>query len=197
MRRGGRIGGFTLIELMFAVALLAIIVLKLTIVVKEAQEIHGRETTQMALEDKAYQVLDRIVYAIIGADAETLDPTAIFPFFAAGLEYKISMGVEDGETIWGPVEYIGVEEGSSELRWGQNLGESDERFVVWCSNVSDLLDEELENGTDDNGNTLVDETGLTLTVREDSVTIILTLEGVGKGGEVNRQTVETLVTCRN
>jgi len=182
---------------MFAIALMAIIVAKLTIVAREASELHGRETASMALEDKAYQVLDRIVYAIIGADAQTLDPTAIFPFFAAGLEYKISLGVEDGETIWSPVEFIGVGEDSSQLRWGRNLGEEEELFVVWCNAVSSLIEDEIENGSDDNDNALVDETGLTFTVKDESVTIILTLEGTDKDGEVQRQTVQTVVTCRN
>ena len=189
--------GFTLIELAFAVALMAIVVVKLTIVVKQAREIHGRETEAMALEDQAYQVLDRIVYAIIGADAGTLDPTANFPFFANGLEYKISLGVEGGETIWSDVEFIGLGADRSQLRWGQAMGKAEEKIVVWCNTVSELIEDEIANGIDDNGNEMKDETGLTFTVVGDTVTIILTLERPGENGEPVQRTVETVVTCRN
>lgn len=192
-----RRSGFTLIELLFAVALLAVVLVKLTIVVKEATEAHGRETTEMALEDQAYRVLDRISYALIGADAQTLDPAAAFPFFAAGMEYKISMGVEDGETVWSDPEYIGLGEDPSQLQWGQNLGLTSERIVVWCNTVSDLVEGEIENGADDNANDLTDETGLTFTIREQSVEIILTLERTGKEGKSVRKTVRTVVVPRN
>ncbi|MEW6071984.1 MAG: type II secretion system protein [Planctomycetota bacterium] len=195
MRRDRR--GFTLLELIFAIGLLTFVVIKLTIVLSEAREVHSRETAAMTLEDRAREILDRVSYALIGADAGTLDPAASFPFFAHGLEYKISLGIEDGETVWSDVEYIGLAEGSPELRWGRHMGEPDEEIVVWCRNVAELIEDELANGADDNGNEMADETGLTFTMVGDTVTILLTLETAGDAGGNPQCTVETKVTCRN
>jgi len=77
------------------------------------------------------------------------------------------------------------------------MGTTEERLVTWCNNVSELVEDELANGIDDNENEMSDETGLTFTVVGEMVTIILTLERPGRGGELIQKTVETVVTCRN
>jgi prepilin-type N-terminal cleavage/methylation domain-containing protein len=197
-RRNGRARrAYTLIELVIAVTLLGTVMVKLTMVVHEASRAHGRETGSMALEDQARQILDRITYALVGASADTLDPTASFPFFTSGLEYTISFGIQDGEAVWSEPEYIGLVGGTSQLCWGRNIGEANERLVVWCNAVSELVEDEIDNGADDNLNDLTDESGLTFTIRDNSVSIILTLERVDKNGVALQKTVQTMVTPRN
>jgi len=189
--------GFSLVELMIALVLLGVVVAKLTIVVEEAQRSHGRETARMAIEDRALQVLDRISYAIMGSDRETLFPDPSMPTFTPRLEYRVSMGVEDGQVVLGDEEVISVTQDGSSVYWAENEGQANERLVVWSNDVSQLLEEELLNGSDDNANGLSDESGLNFVIDRNSVTIRLTLQGEDSEGQIIDHTVEATVTCRN
>jgi prepilin-type N-terminal cleavage/methylation domain-containing protein len=194
--RATRRAGFTLLEVTVAAALLSIVLVKLTIVVSEAQRSHRTEVGNMALDDRAHQVLDRIAYAVMGADRESLFPDNAAPLDQARLKYKISMGVEEGATIWS-FETIGLTADENSVYWAQNEDTFDERRVVWCNTVSELLEDEFLNGEDDNGNTIADEKGLSFVLDGDSVIIRLTLERKGEEGEPVQVSVETTVTCRN
>lgn len=190
--------GFSVVEMMIALVLLAVVVTKLTIVIGEARNTQSRESSHMILEDRARQVLDRISYAIMGSDAQSLIPDTEFPAHHSELRYRVSMGVEDGEVVWSDPEVIGVsEEDRNQIYWGRNVGEANERIVVWCNVVSELLEDEFANGIDDNENGLADEDGLTFVLDRSSVTIRITLRGEGDDGTPIRHTVETTVTCRN
>jgi len=195
--KAARRAGFTLLEVTVAAALLSIVLVKLTIVVSEAQKSHRNEVGNMALEDRAHQVLDRIAYAVMGADRESLFPDNAAPLDQAKLKYKLSLGVEDGVTVWS-YETIGLDDDEqSSVYWAQNEDLPDERRVVWCNTVSDLLEDELLNGADDNGNAIADEKGLSFVLDGDSIIIRLTLQRRGDEGEPVQVSVETTVTCRN
>jgi len=182
MIRQGRQSGFTLIELMIALVLMTVLFVKLTMVVDQASKAHQRETLAMALEDQAILVLDRVSFAIIGSDADTLIPGPEAPFFTPEIEYQISLGVEDGEVVWSDPETIGLDaDDPALLYWGKNKDALDERVVVWCRTVAEFMKDEILNGTDDNLNGITDETGLSFVVNGDSVTIRLTLERSNKG----------------
>ena len=198
MIRPGRQSGFTLIELMIAFSLLTILVVKLTMVVDQASKTHQRESLAMALEDQAILVLDRVSFAIIGSDADTLLPEPEAPFFTPEIEYQVSLGVEDGEVVWSDPETIGLDaDDPALLYWGKNKDALDERVVVWCRTVAEFMKDEILNGADDNLNGITDETGLSFVVDGDSVTIRLTLERLNKEGGPARISKETTVTCRN
>ena len=189
--------GFTLVEICIAMALMTVLFVKLTLIVNEASSTHRRETLSMALEDQAQLVLDRISYAVIGSDPTTLLPDPAAPFFTDSIRYQISLGVEDGEVVWGDPEMIGLEaDNPQELFWSRDVGSPEERLVVWCRTVAEYFANEVENGDDDNANGLTDESGLSFVLDGESVTIRLTLERVTKEGPI-RHTKETVVTCRN
>ena len=190
--------GFTLVEAIIALSLIGLVVTKLTLVMGDAQEAHTQQTTAMALEDQAMELIDKIAYAIVGSSADSLDPeNPVVPFFSPRLRYMISLGVEDGKAVWSEPEEIGLSEGEGELYWAQNMGEENERRVVWANTVSQLLEDELANGLDDNGNELSDEFGLAFVLEGKCVTIRLTLERVNEAGERIQVTRATSVTCRN
>jgi hypothetical protein len=71
--------------------------------------------------------------------------------------------------------------------------------VVWARDVSDLLEGEIENDADDNGNGLVDERGLSFEIDDTGnvLTIRLTCERLDEGRRPLRKTVETAVRLRN
>jgi len=192
---GGR--GFTLVESVIAMILIGLVLTRLTIVVNEARRMHSDERLAMALEDQAAQVLDQMAYAVIGADAETITPGVEAPFSSRELRFRISLGVEDGQVVWGEPEEIGLRADGSQLYWGQSVGAVEERIVVWCNTVTELLDGELLNGFDDNENGLADEFGLSFDKSGRCVTIRLTLEEEDEKGNNLVVTRETVVTCRN
>lgn len=197
MRRARPSSGFSLVEAIIALALIGLVVTKLTVVMGDAQEAHHQETTSMALEDQAMELIDKIAYAIVGSSRSSLDPNPAVPFFSPRMRYAISLGVEDGKVVWGDPEEIGLVEEEGELYWGQNLGLESERRVVWANTVSQLLEDELPNGEDDNGNELADELGLCFVLEGSKVTIRLTLERVDESGERIQVRRETEVTVRN
>ena len=192
-----RRAGFTLIEAVIALALVGLVVTKLTLVMDEARQAHQEESVALALQDQAMILLDKIAYAIVGASAERLDPVQLAPLYAARIQFQLSLGVEDGETVWGDPEVIGLMEDTGQVYWGQNVDTAKERILVWANTVSEMLEDELLNGVDDNHNDLADELGLVFVVDQKSVIIRLTLESEREGGEKLQVTRETTVTCRN
>jgi len=188
--------GFTLIELCIALGLLTLMFIKLTLMMNDATTAHRRESVSMALEDRAALVLDRIAYAVIGSDPDTLFPNSEAPFFADRIEFKLSLGVEDGKVVWSDPEVIGLQDDPSLLYWARNEGEVGEQIVIWCRTVAEYFATELGNGEDDNDNGVTDETGLNFVLDGESVTIRLTIERTTPEGPV-RHTQETVVTCRN
>jgi len=182
---------------MIAMALVGLILTKLTIVMSEARRAHRNESVTMALEDQAAQVLDRIAFAIIGSHADTIDPGVEAPFSTDTLTFQVSMGVEEGEVVFGDPEQIGTRGDGSQLYWGKNVGEAGERIVVWCNTVSEMLEGELLNGFDDNANNLDDELGLSFDMDGKSITIRMTLVRTNGEGVRTEVTEQTTVTCRN
>lgn len=189
--------GFTVVEVVIALALVGLVLTKLTLVMDEARRAHQEESITMALDDQAMELLDRIAFALVGSSAESLDPTPVAPFYSGTIHYQISLGVEDGEVVWSDPEVIGLSEDSGQVYWGQNVGQAGERLVVWANTVSEMLEDELLNGVDDNGNDLADEVGLAFVLDQKAVTIRLTLERERDDGQKIQVTKETTVTCRN
>lgn len=196
-RPGGPCAGFTLIEAAIALALLVVVLAKLTMMMNSAARSSDVETKSTALDDQARIVLDKVAFAIAGASRESLIPDPESPLYSSELRYELSLGVQDGEVVWTEPEAIRMSNEGGQVIWSQNPGAADERRVVWCNIARPLLEGELPNGQDDNGNGLVDENGLTFVVRDDLVEIRLTLERTDSQGVTYTHTVETAVTCRN
>jgi hypothetical protein len=189
--------GFALIDLGIALALMGVLAVKLTMIVDQAAKAHRDGNAEMILEDQAQHVLDKIVYALAGADPDSLDPNAQTPFFSSKIAFRVSLGVENDQVVWGAPEVIGLAADPSQLYWARNEGALNAQSVVWTRAVAELLERELLNGTDDNVNGLTDESGLAFDVAGDSVTIRLTLVKETQDGCTITKTKETVVTCRN
>jgi hypothetical protein len=189
--------GFTVIEAVIAMTLVGLVVTKLTLVMDEARRAHQEESMAMVLEDQAMVLMDKISFALVGSAAENLDPLPIAPFPSAEIHFQISTGVEDGQPVWSEPEVIGLDEETGQIYWGQNVGEANEQVVFWANTVSEMLEDELLNGFDDNDNDLADELGLAFVLDERSITIRLSLERVRDDGKKIQVTKETTVTCRN
>ncbi len=197
MRVHRRSSGFTLIEIAIVIALGAVLVVKASFILREASTAAKRGSSAMVLEDQARSVLDRIAYAIMGADRRALVPeNTVFPLYTPNLRYEVSVGLDDGEVVWSDPELITLENGRRVV-WLANPNEEGERRVVWSNLVRSLLEGETVNGVDDNDNGLVDEEGLSFVIDGNRVTIRLSLARMGDNGEIATYTVDTTVTCRN
>jgi len=194
--RAVRRAGFTLIEVLIAMSLAAIVLVKLTMIMDSASDTSADQVASLALEDQARTVLDKIAYAVMSADREQLMPDPESPEYSTSLTFTISLGVEDGEVVLSDPEQIAYE--GNQVLWKQNPGLPEERRVAWCNTVRAVMWEEVAgNLLDDNGNGLSDEPGLSFTLYRDAVTIRLCLERVKKDGTAITQEVNTVVTLRN
>jgi len=190
--------GFTMIEAVFAVALFAIIAIKVALVMDSAGRSYREESRQAALEDQARAVLERIALAVMGSDRDGLNPDQASPLSSNQLTYQVNLGVQDGQVVWSDPERITTDGANGEqIVWLENPGAAQERRIVWANIARPFLEGELLNGADDNGNGLVDETGLSFDVDGSKVSIRLTLSRPGEEGVELVRTVETEATCRN
>jgi prepilin-type N-terminal cleavage/methylation domain-containing protein len=196
MRTSSR-AGFTLLELGIVMVLLVIVAVKAAMLFDIAAESQTEDTAQVALEDQARRTMDQIVFAVMGANRETLFPDPESPTYSEDVQYEVSLGVQAGAVVWGDPERIALGQGNQQVVWSQNPGEPDERRVVWTNVVRPFLEGELFNGIDDNGNGLIDERGLNFTLQGNRVTIRMTLERTSPDGAVFTQSVSTGFTLRN
>lgn len=192
-----RRAGMTIVELTIAMVLLVIVGFKVSLLLGMAAEAGEESTTRIALEDQAMRLLDQVSFAVMGADRETLFPDPDSPTYTEVVDYTVSLGVQNGQVVWSDPERIAMSQVDEQVVWSSNPGDPDERRVVWCNIVRPFLGGEIPNGVDDNGNGLVDESGLNFTLQGDTVQIRLTLERTDADGDLIEETVETQVTLRN
>ena len=193
---GSKTGGWTFIEVMLAAVFVTAVMAKAAFVTRTALGLANDDSAAMHYEDQARRVMDRIALAVMGSDRETLLPQ-IEAISSDSLRYSFSLGLEDGEVVWSDPEEIRLGDGQTTVEWYENPGAAEERKAVWTSAVSPLLKGELVNGLDDNGNGLIDETGLSFVLEGNRVVIRLTLRRPEVEGRTIEQEVVRIVTCRN
>lgn len=186
--------GWTLVELLLAASLTGLVMTKGALVLREAFGSAGRSTASMHSEDQARALMDKISFAVMGSERDTLFP-AVEDVHSSQIRYTMSLGLEDGELVWSEPEEIRLD--GTAVEWRENPGAAEERRVTWSSLASPLLAGETVNGVDDNGNGLVDEDGLSFVLEGDSVRIRLTLRRPEVDGRTVEQTVESVVYIRN
>jgi type II secretory pathway pseudopilin PulG len=189
--------GWTLLEAMLAVSLLAILVYKGATVLNTAQKSTEDSTAAILVEERSQIVLERIARAIMTSSRESLAPTSEAPLSTDQLRFRMNLGIEDGAVVWSDPETIGLESLDNELYWSRTPAAGPEQRVVLTKLVRPFLEGELPNGMDDNRNGLIDEKGLSFVVDRNAVHIRLTLERVDASGKLVTSTVQTTVTCRN
>ncbi len=193
-----REGGFTLLELIIAAGILAIIIVNMSMLLRATSQTHDASEDTQALDLHARQTLDRIVIALQSAAKNSVIPAAEAPLYSSAVDYDVSLGVEDGELVWGEPERIGLQMDTGEVLWYRSLGTEEERRVVWGRYVGPaMLGESPQNGLDDNTNGIIDELGLSFTVAGDSVIVRMTLERTNSAGVALVREFEQVVAFRN
>lgn len=199
MRTRYHADGFTMLELVIALTILALVSVNVVMVARTGSEAARSGAFRQTLNDEADQTLDRISLALMSSDAEDLYPVAIAPLYTNEVTYTVSLGVEDGTPVVSPPESIAWEQTSERgrVRWAENPGTPDERIVTWSNWVPMFFDGELFNGKDDNDNVIVDESGLAFDMKGNLINIHLTVERQGPDGKWVPATRSLQVTARN
>ena len=189
--------GMTVLEVMLAIALLAVVTTKIVGVLNTATENNKLDTARLELETKANHVLRQLGFAIMGSHPDSLVPNVGNGLSSTSVRYQISLGITDGKPVWSAPEEIALLEPTREVFWTDTPEAAEQRRVVWSRLVAPYLEGELPNGVDDNGNGLIDEKGLAISIAGKTVEMHLTLERVMDDGTVLTETVSTKVACRN
>ena len=199
MRTAGRQSGFTLLELMIALTILVLVAMNVSMATRTGSQAARSGAFYQTLNDEADQTLDRISLALMSSDADNVYPVAVAPLYTSEVTYSVSLGVANGELIQSPPESITWEqvEDRGRVRWCESPGLPEERSVTWSNWVPMLSDGEDFNGADDNGNVIVDESGLAFDMQGELVNIHLTIERQGPEGKWLPTTRRLQIACRN
>jgi prepilin-type N-terminal cleavage/methylation domain-containing protein len=189
--------GLTLLEVLLAVSLLGILAYKGFAILESTAETTQASTSEVLVEERCQIVLERIARAVMSSSRETLAPASEAPLSTDELNFRMHLGVQDGEVVWSDPEKVALEEIENEAYWSRIPEAGAEQRVKLTSLVRPYFEGELPNGMDDNGNGLIDEKGLSFVVDRNAVHIRITLERVDGEGRLVTRSAQTTVTCRN
>jgi prepilin-type N-terminal cleavage/methylation domain-containing protein len=214
-RASHRQAGYTLVELLLALALLSVIIGSIAMIGGTGTDLFKTSAARGVLEANARRALDRIRQELLSSDLSSLDTFPAAPLWDDGLtfdqpeEYSSRTGsidwsstviefrYDDGETDDG-IDNDGdelVDEGIVVLIKAWN--DPEERTVVLARNVREYLAGETANGLDDNGNGLIDERGLCFDLSDGNLSLHLTLERRDTDHVLFARTLESSVWLRN
>ena len=207
--------GFTLLELVMAVSILAVILAITYPILTTGTTAYGSGVKRVDLDRNSNRVIDEIAGHMSLAGASTVYPNVSAPTWSSYVVYYENQGYLDGAVQWGPVQVIywrhateesndnqdndgdGLVDEGEIVRWTYDYDTGEPKTVVLATNVPEYLEGEIPNGVDDNGNGLIDERGLAFSRTGRVWTIRLSLQKPGGNDRSLIQTVETAITPRN
>lgn len=212
----GRAGtaGFTLVELVAAAALLALVLGSVALVADSSDRMFRLETVTSHLESRIAIVTEQVFEELRIAGADTIAPALVPGVGVSSIEYVQAVDVAGGQAVWTPLRRLAFEYESGELDDGldnngnglvdegrlvltEDVGGPDERSRVLTHWVAELLEGEVANGLDDNGNGLIDEPGFTLEQLGETLFVRLTLARRTGEGRMLVRTAMTSIRPRN
>lgn len=210
-----RRSGHSLVELLFAMAILVVIMGVPGMILSTSGEAFGTSTSTTGIDLAARRALDRITARLTTSGlGGVTDPVAIVPGApVTGVTFAPLAGFAAGTPVWGNAERFELRMAPGEVLDGTDTngnGVIDDgslvwipdmtdptRFVVLCNGVRGTLPGEIAgNGVDDNGNGIVDERGFVMVFVDDRVEITLALERQ-KDGRSYQRAAQRSVALRN
>lgn len=188
--------GYTLLEIGIALTLLTLVLVNLYMLLGDSGEAVRAKAADFDTEIEARRILDRAAMNVIGADLESIFVAQSAPQSSDKIDFAVNTGFQDGAPLWSSNRRI-AHEGGSQVVWIENPGAPDQREVTWTRNAPGLLEGEIDNELDDNGNGLIDESALAFEVSGSMVTIRITIKKPRAGGGFTTKTLSTRVSCRN
>jgi type II secretory pathway pseudopilin PulG len=212
--RSSRAGGFTLLEAVIVMTLFGAVMGSVVSVVHNCTRTCQVVSASGQLEAAASRALDEIADRLQASAHTAITPSLSAPFSSSRIDFQRSTGYAGGATLWSPTERIAFQYRPGEINdgldndrdgiaddgqvvWIQDLGLASERTTRWADGVTEYLQGETLNNKDDNGNGLIDETGLCFTVNSSSVLVCLTLRARSADGTFVTTTAQKRVFFRN
>ena len=205
--------GTTMIEVMVSLTLLSVIGGIFFMVTDSASSALRSGVTVAELGGRAQRVLNEVCEGLKASSSDLTTPQTVTPFSGTAVDYQRAIGIDAaGDPVYGPIEHLELEAEEAEdgvdndgdelvdecrLVWTENPGAAGERRRVLATDVRSYLGGETFDGTDENGNGLLDERGFCLDFGAGYVTVRLTLEGRDKEGHTIVSTLERTVAFRN
>jgi len=204
--------GFTLIEAAVAAALFVLLMSSAVLAARGGMGAFRATQETSDAEARVRRALDRTVFELLSAGASELLPDPSGDFGASDLQFRKAVGLNGTVPQWGPIQSLAFEYAPGELdddldNDGNGLVDDgllvltrdvggDVHRVVLCSGVRELLEGEVADGDDDNGNVVRDEAGFNVHRVGDVLFVRLSVEESLENGTIVR-TLETSVRLRN
>ena len=205
--------GFTLVESLMAVTFLAVLFLAVAQTSKRASDAFDEGSVEHLLSTSMHRALERVAGEVEFGDGGVLVPP-IELLGVSSVSFRVPADFAGGVVTWSDVIRLRLEREPGEADDGLDNdgdglvdegrvvrtvapGTPAELSTVLVGGVAELLDGELANGVDDNGNLLVDEAGLSFSSEGDVVTIRLTCQRQDEAGRLLTKTGLTAVRLRN
>lgn len=209
--------GFTLIELVIAVSLMAVVVGGVFMVFDSTESALQTGVTSGELTAQGRRAVDRMAELLSLSRRPSVLPAAPGgerPASTSRVDFPRVSDFDGVGAVWGNTERLSFEYAPGEVDdgvdnngnglidegrivWVADLGLASERSVTLCSSVAEFFDGEVVDGfVDENGNGLVDERGLCFEFQDDMVTIRLSLQRDDGSGTVLIRNFERTVAFR-
>lgn len=216
-----RRSGSTLLELLVAVSILALVVGVPLALLRSSEALQTATTTRAELRLHARRVLDGVAERLAGASATTVVEYAAPPTGAAtsagtsSVDFQVASGWSAGAVTWNGTERLALapsptdpDNGSDDdgdglvderqLVWTIDVGLPSQRSLVLASEIPESLEGEVPgNAADDNGNGLVDEPGFVVAFGVDEAVVWMTIAGRDAKGARVEHTAERRIAFRN
>ena len=195
-QRTTRSHGFSLVEMMVALGLLGIILTSLSMVLRQTRKSYRTGSAIMAVENQGARAMREVVDSLRTADLTSLGAIPAPPLSAPTLDYQVNLGFVGTQTVWSDPMRLRFDPAAGTIVRTEDVGGPNQASVTLGRNIPRLLEGELLNGVDDNGNGLRDEPGFSLTREGDLLVVRLTIQAPGPDGPITR-TWDTRLYCRN
>ncbi len=210
-----RHGGFTLLELVIATALLSLVLGAMGLVQMRARDASRVGMAREQLETLCRRTLDRAAEELQGVGHSLLFPDPSTNLGTGTITYQHPTAVSAGGVVtWDTPSRLALELAPGEIDNGiddngdgliderhlvltRNVGSPNAVATVICSGIPELAEGELANGVDDNGNGIVDEAGFNVRKVGDLLTVRLTVQGPSGNGQVFTCSMQTSVVLHN
>ncbi len=214
-RRLRRRAGFTLIETMAAIGVLSIVLVPTGMLLVTGSGLHREAAGQRAAAFGSQRTADRIVEALEGTRMDSVTTFPQTPLWddVLDVERVADVTLADGTVTYGTVriEWVrdpneadnGLDDDGDQLvdegrvQMTIDAGTASEQVVLLATGVSEFLEGETGDGSDENGNGLADETGFCIARDGNTLTVRLSLERRTSAGETVSDTAEAHITVRN
>jgi type II secretory pathway pseudopilin PulG len=189
--------GFTVVEVLFVTGLLGLVLSTLAMFLGSAQNSYRASAASMNLETRGMRLVRRIVDALRSADGPSVSALPSAPFSASLVNYQLVLPYDGSQTGFSPPTRIRFDAVDGTVHWEESPGLPEERHAPWGGGVTPFAEGEVFNGLDDNGNGLIDESGLFFSREGNLLTIGLTLSEIGPNGTPSIRSWDARLLLRN